>query len=1066
MYETLLDVLLTPANAKETLIKTQTLEKKWQLVQLHKSSLGDKAFTKSNEFSAKGKQLLNAIATVGIPEVQQMLELKSMLKTANKQWMEAFLEADGITILVEKMSVRVARVPLSELDAALLYEMILCCKAIMNNSTGMDRMLDAPGCIDIVARCLVFDWKALALEALEILSVCCYYSPEGTALTISGLRHMSRSLQEAPFFSLVKAIGDQDVEVRSAILLLFNYMVSGVDDTQRRVLMRKELEAVGFSGICQNAIDSARKDIEDMATEKATVSRASTASRESNSASFVNPAARRGGNRRGSIAMIGKKKFMEQQRAVGGVDGGEEEVPKQFAEDGETAIDPSKGLMSGLCTAAKNRGTNTMKMADMFGGKRIKHRWYDLSTDGFQWWEFSTPYDNKVPSSKRAANRFVKGSVPSAKIVDFKPVSSDPIVVKECIHSFDIVTEDRIFSLGCTSALEKESWLTALQSIRDMSSMKRSAYKMVTKELGQDEVVNYAQQFSNQFAVFENLMADDRCAKIAYSGVDTTDVFMMSKMLSLELTASGLSSKLVALMQELLVFPSESRTAEKQWDMLLAGCRRLRTVEAQNTADAGAAGKSTAPLWGFGEESLVELLKIKEDISTTGGSYYKEITKVLRLLGEKDAELQTVKEKSELAANLPSAGAAITVEVPIEVRVEVPVEVKVPVPNEVYLQQLQEKEIQIQKLMADLSSAKQAQAQAPPPMPNIPPPIPSMPPTIPQALPPPVQAAPMAMPPVPAFTMPSPVTAAPVAAPAAAGGAPDPRYEKYTKMKKMLPEGAVRQKMMGDGFSQAEIDGFFSGAAAPAGPAAGGGGGLPMGGLPKPNPLAGIGARAAGGLPKPAAPAAPVAVVPAGMKEKPKVAPAVKMKGLFWTKLKPEEIDNTIWKTAGNEDVAFSASEMKFLEDQFSSAPAKTMTADPSAAAAAAKPKAISYLDGKRVQQVLITLGKLRKTPKEIKEMVRLMDPKVLTMEQTVTCMNIVPTAEELGSITSHDDPESLDKGDKLFLELSDVPRFEQRLKCHEIAFRWGDDADAAASQLTIIVSAIKELTNPKVSLP
>jgi hypothetical protein len=40
----------------------------------------------------------------------------------------------------------------------------------------------------------------------------------------------------------------------------------------------------------------------------------------------------------------------------------------------------------------------------------------------------------------------------------------------------------------------------------------------------------------------------------------------------------------------------------------------------------------------------------------------------------------------------------------------------------------------------------------------------------------------------------------------------DERYATYIKMKKLLPEGPVRQKMLSDGLlSEAEIDGFFSG---------------------------------------------------------------------------------------------------------------------------------------------------------------------------------------------------------------------------------------------------------------
>ena len=40
----------------------------------------------------------------------------------------------------------------------------------------------------------------------------------------------------------------------------------------------------------------------------------------------------------------------------------------------------------------------------------------------------------------------------------------------------------------------------------------------------------------------------------------------------------------------------------------------------------------------------------------------------------------------------------------------------------------------------------------------------------------------------------------------------DTRFDIYAMMKKMLPDGAVRQKMSLEGFSQEEIDRFFSGA--------------------------------------------------------------------------------------------------------------------------------------------------------------------------------------------------------------------------------------------------------------
>jgi hypothetical protein len=41
-------------------------------------------------------------------------------------------------------------------------------------------------------------------------------------------------------------------------------------------------------------------------------------------------------------------------------------------------------------------------------------------------------------------------------------------------------------------------------------------------------------------------------------------------------------------------------------------------------------------------------------------------------------------------------------------------------------------------------------------------------------------------------------------------GSGDPRYAKYDKMRQMLPEGAVRQKMMLEGFTETEMDKYFS----------------------------------------------------------------------------------------------------------------------------------------------------------------------------------------------------------------------------------------------------------------
>lgn len=73
------------------------------------------------------------------------------------------------------------------------------------------------------------------------------------------------------------------------------------------------------------------------------------------------------------------------------------------------------------------------------------------------------------------------------------------------------------------------------------------------------------------------------------------------------------------------------------------------------------------------------------------------------------------------------------------------------------------------------------------------------------APPPPPPAAPA--PETTEETAPAP---APVPTPAPAAADENPQYEVYRRMKRMLPEGPVRQKMSNDGCTDEEIDRFFS----------------------------------------------------------------------------------------------------------------------------------------------------------------------------------------------------------------------------------------------------------------
>ena len=156
---------------------------------------------------------------------------------------------------------------------------------------------------------------------------------------------------------------------------------------------------------------------------------------------------------------------------------------------------------------------------------------------------------------------------------------------------------------------------------------------------------------------------------------------------------------------------------------------------------------------------------------------------------------------------------------------------------------------------------------------------------------------------------------------------------------------------------------------------------------------------------------------PEGMPEKVmNVKPSVKLKGLFWSKLKPAELKNTVFIHLN--DFQIPESVCKDIDDLFAAkvltsvssklhmdctkAPSSNKDANPNAAEDAKPAQVVSVLDGKRIQNVLIVMGKLRLGAEDIMNMIIDLDPRVLTAEVTASIISILPLTEEVNALKSH----------------------------------------------------------------
>lgn len=98
------------------------------------------------------------------------------MSTANKDWLQGFLHAGGVSAILRAMRKRVSHFPRSDLDHGVLMELCETLKASMNTADGLEHVAETEGSIEMLALCLDFQCPPLARLVLEILAVTCYFN--------------------------------------------------------------------------------------------------------------------------------------------------------------------------------------------------------------------------------------------------------------------------------------------------------------------------------------------------------------------------------------------------------------------------------------------------------------------------------------------------------------------------------------------------------------------------------------------------------------------------------------------------------------------------------------------------------------------------------------------------------------------------------------------------------------------------------------------------------------------------------------------------------------------------
>lgn len=212
------------------------------------------------------------------------------------------------------------------------------------------------------------------------------------------------------------------------------------------------------------------------------------------------------------------------------------------------------------------------------------------------------------------------------------------------------------------------------------------------------------------------------------------------------------------------------------------------------------------------------------------------------------------------------------------------------------------------------------------------------------------------------------------------------------------------------------------------------------------------------------APVGPPSFVTTRKKDIPK--PTQPLKSLNWTKLHDGQVTQTVWSNIDDSKV-FGILDLKEFEQTFSAFQRNEQNISPTAtlrrrSQLAEKARELSVIDSRRAQNCNIILARLKMSNTEIRKAILSMDQgEKLGKDSLEQLKKFIPTPAEVELLESHarDTPiSSFATADRFLLEMSRIPRYEQRLGTLYFKKTLDERLNFIRPSLDIVAEACREL--------
>ncbi|XP_069879932.1 disheveled-associated activator of morphogenesis 2 isoform X2 [Dipodomys merriami] len=213
------------------------------------------------------------------------------------------------------------------------------------------------------------------------------------------------------------------------------------------------------------------------------------------------------------------------------------------------------------------------------------------------------------------------------------------------------------------------------------------------------------------------------------------------------------------------------------------------------------------------------------------------------------------------------------------------------------------------------------------------------------------------------------------------------------------------------------------------------------------------------GLPLPQDPF-PSSEVPLRRKHTPQ--PSHPLKSFNWVKLNEERVPGTVWNEMDDTKV-FQILDLKDFEKMFSAYQRhqKELGSTEDIYATSRKVKELSVIDGRRAQNCIILLSKLKLSNEEIRQAILKMDEQEdLAKDMLEQLLKFIPEKSDIDLLEEHKhEIERMARADRFLYEMSRIDHYQQRLQALFFKKKFQERLAEAKPKVEAILLASRELT-------